>query len=481
MSNDTKVVVGLCAAVHPNMPGDDENVYKTIVRQMEILKKDLDFNLVVLHKPIHSEKDGQNARAFLEENKCDLSLLAFPSLPYGRAILPVLKVDSCLGLWAVPEPIKNGVLQLNSFCGLNMAGSIFANYVAKHDTPVKWFYDYADTDLFKKRFTVTLRAMRAIRALKYTRIGQIGELADGFENMHVDERTIEKKFGVYIQTRHTVEDIVQRAKKYDDREVRNVVEQITGDGSWNRERVTAEEINKMARVNKACMDFAEENNYTALAISCWTKFQKAYDLAVCGVMSRLNQAGIIAPCEADILSSVGMVVLKAMSGKIPTVNDMVALDYDDNSINLWHCGVAAKDWADEHGVSWDEHFNIGEYKNGIWDGTGVVADLSFKKGDVTVAAFQNDFKSIFVLTGSIINDKKPYYGSSGWMGNLKIGHDNIGISSLIDTIMTHRLTHHYPTIQGNYYEELAEFANWKKIDILKPVVYRPYMQIPDSG
>ena len=36
--NDNKVMVGLVAAVHPNMPGDDMGEYKKIIKQIEILK-----------------------------------------------------------------------------------------------------------------------------------------------------------------------------------------------------------------------------------------------------------------------------------------------------------------------------------------------------------------------------------------------------------------------------------------------------------
>ena len=46
--------------------------------------------------------------------------------------------------------------------------------------------------------------------------------ADGFENMYIDERELEKKLGTYRQTRHTVEDIVSRARGYDDAVVRRI-------------------------------------------------------------------------------------------------------------------------------------------------------------------------------------------------------------------------------------------------------------------
>jgi L-fucose isomerase-like protein len=477
MSND-KVIVGLTAAIHPGMPGDDIGVYKKIIKQLEPLKKEFDFDLITVKDPVRSEDDGKRVKTYFDESNVDFTMIFCPSLPYGRAILPLVKVNSYIGIWAVPEPTKNGVLQLNSFCGLNMVGTIIANYFTEYDIPFKWFYDYPDTQLFKDRLRITMKAIRAIKILKNTRIGQVGDLADGFENMYVDERILDKKFGTYIQTRHTVEDIVRRAKAYKDEEINKKLDEINKEGKWNKDHVSSEEMNRMARVNKALVDFAKDNNYNALAISCWTKFQEIYDLAVCGAMGRLNQAGIVAPCEADISSTVIMVVLKALSGKIPTINDMVSLDPDDTSINLWHCGVAGKDWANEDGITWDEHFNIGEQKDGKWNGKGVVADMTFKPGDITVATLLNDFNNLFILTGTVMKNKEAYYGSSGWVNNLKICGKSVDIKELLNTIMTHRVNHHYPTAYDNLYEELAEFAAWKKIKVFKPVEYENFMQNP---
>jgi len=477
---EEKIKVGLAAAVHPGMPGDDVGVYRRVIPQMEELAKEHTFDIVYIPDPIRTEDDGYKAKAFMEDNRVDFVMLFCPSLPFGRSILPLAGLNSYMGIWAVPEPTKEGVLQLNSFCGLNMVGSIFTNYFAAQDIRFKWFYDYPESELFRKRFSITIKVMKALKTIKSARIGQVGNLADGFENMYIDERDLKSKFGTYLQSRHTVEDIVRRAKAYPESEVDKVLQQILSEGRWNQENVSLEHMRRMARVNMALIDFARENNYHALAISCWTKFQEVYDVAVCGVMSRLNQMGIVAPCEADIPSTVIMLVLKALNDKIPTINDLVALDPDDNSINLWHCGVAAKDWADDKGITWDQHFNIGQYCDGRWCGKGVVADMDFKEGDITIATLNNDFNHLFVMTGSIMKDKKPYYGSSGWVNNLKIAGKETTILELINTIMVRGVNHHYPTAYDNLYEELAEFAFWKDIEIFQPVPYQNFMQKKNS-
>ncbi len=473
--------VGLCGAVHPNMPGDDRGVYKRVAGSMEKLQKELGFKLVALPKPVLSEADAQKAREFFDEEAVDITLIFNASLPFGRIILPLARVNSCLGLWSVPEPTKSGVLQLNSFCGLNMLGSIIAHYLNEYDIPFKWFYDFPESALFRERFSITLRAMRAMKLLRSSRIGQIGGLANGFENMYTDERVLEKKFGTYIQTRHTVEDIVTRAKSYDAEAVQQELKHMLGEGEWVKERVTSDAMEKSARVSLALLDFARENNYNALAVSCWPKFQEVYGVAVCAAMSRLNEAGIVAPCEADIAGAVNMLIFNAMNQGHAAFMDLVALDEEDRSVNFWHCGVTCRSWADERGVRWDGHFNIGSFMGEKWVGDGVVADLNLKQDKITVCTMDNNFDNLFILTGDVMPDKEGYFGGSGWVNNLKLNGSDISMYDLINTISVGRVNHHYSIAAGDLRAELMEFANWKGLKVLDVIPYQPYMQKPPVG
>ena len=378
MVEQTQLKIGLIGAVHPNMPGDDIGLYRYIVEAMEGRQEEDGYELCVVTDPLRSEEDGQRAKDLMVDKDVDLVMIFNASLPYGRCILPLADVKRPIGIWSVPEPVTSGVLQLNSFCGLNMLGSILQNYFVDEDIKYKWFYGMPDSDLFNDRFSITLRALRAIKVLKATRIGQIGDLADGFENLHVDERALYKRFGTTLQAHHTVEDLVMRAESYSVSELENYFNAIDADGRSDASSVSKRDLEKFARLNKAFDDFADIHNYNALAISCWSKFQEVYDIAVCGAMSRLNNNGIVAPCEADVTSAVTMLMLNAMNGDKASLNDMVALDDSDGSMNLWHCGVAPGCWADGCGVKWDAHFNIGEYEHGEWRGRGVVADMQFK-------------------------------------------------------------------------------------------------------
>jgi L-fucose isomerase-like protein len=473
-----KLTVALVGAVHPNMPGDDEGLFRRVAAEMETIAAEEGFSCVVFSELLHSEEDGERARRFCEENNADLVVLFNASLPFGRVILPLARVDARLALWSVPEPAKSGVLQLNSFCGTNMLGSIIGNYLDHYDIPFKYFYGLPGSGKFRKSFGVTLRALKAETALSEARIAQVGGLANGFENMYIDERDLEYRFGTRLHTRHTVEEIVQRADAFGTKQAARGTEEFVGASTRTADEVSKAQLEKAGRLYMAFREFAGENGYTALGISCWSRFQEIYGIAVCGVLSRLNDEGIVAACEGDIPAVVNMLIFNAMSGDRSSLNDLVAFDEDDSTINLWHCGVAPGCWAGNGGVCWDRHFNIGQYQGDEWKGEGVIADMQFRPGRITVATMDNFFDNLFILNGDVLKDKPGYHGSTGWVGNLELDGQPVTLDDLMNTIVVERVNHHYPAVYGDYRNELNEFAAWNRLNTLGVRPYTPYMQNP---
>lgn len=471
----TLIRIGITGAVHPNMPGDDAGLYRSVITALRERQEIDGFQLSVVAEVLHSEEDARIARDFLLEEDVDLILFFNASLPYGRCILPFADVKRPLVIWSVPEPRNDGILQLNSFCGMNLIGSILRNYFDGDDIRYKWFFGMPDSEMFQERFSVTLAALRAVKTLNNSRIGQIGELADGFENLHVDERVLKRRFGTVLQTEHTVKELVIRAESYTPSDIAPYLEAIYGAGEQTSS-VGKRAMEKFARLNRAFKDFAGMYDYNALAISCWSRFQELYDVAVCAAMSRLNDSGMVAPCEADVASAVTMLMLNALNGGRSSLNDMVAVDESDGSLNLWHCGVAPGCWADKCGVKWDAHFNIGDQENTEWHGHGVVAQMQFEPGPVTIAAIDNRFEKVFVMTGNVLENKPGYAGSSGWVGNLKINGEPVNIPDLINTIMVGGVNHHYSTARGHLSAEINEFAFWTGLEVLDKVPYQTHMQ-----
>jgi L-fucose isomerase-like protein len=470
-----RVRIGLTGAVHPNMPGDDAGLYQQVVAEVRALSATMGFDLSVLPEPLKTEEDGRRARDFMDGEQVDLTLIFNASLPYGRVILPLARVRSRLGLWSVNEPARDGVLQLNSFCGANMLASIIGQYLRHHRIEFKWFYGPTASAQFQERLRITVRALQALKRLRTARVAQIGGLADGFEDMYLDERVLEKRFGTTLYTRFTVEEIVRRAEAYPEKAVAAEVETFAREGKLDLKVLRSEHVDRSTRVFLALRDFDREGGYDALAVSCWARFQQVYGVAVCAALSRLNEAGLVTPCEADVGSAVMMLALNAIDGGRAALNDLVAFDEQDGSLNLWHCGVAPPSWADRGGVTWDNHFNIGKYAGAAWQGDGVVAHLRFRPGPVTVAAFSDELETLFLLTGTVA-EKQGYGGSSGWVKDLAVNGQRVDLPTLMNTLLVRRVTHHYPTASGDLAAELHELCAWAGIEVQDPVPYRPYLQ-----
>jgi hypothetical protein len=471
-----KVTIGLVDVMLGNMPGDENSLFPEIRSKMQELAKQLGFNLVIMEKPVLTEDEGETARKFMDDQKVDFTLILHSSLGSGRAFLPLARVNSCLGIWSIPEPATSGIMQLNAICGLNLYSAIIGNYMGDDHIPFKWFYGYMDNPLFIDRFKVTLNALKAVKKLRQSRIGLVGNIANGFENLNFDERIPEKKLGLKIFRRHTVEEIVRRAELYSAADVEKMTGQIVKEGAWNKETVTALSMERFARVSLAMDAFIEENNYDAIALSCWPKFQQVYDLAVCGVVSRLNERGIATSCEGDIPGVINMMMLNAISGQPSTMMDLAGLDDSDGSLLMWHCGPAPKSFADEQGLKWDAHFNIGCKCNGKWCGNGVIADLTFKPGQMTVSRLNNQFDRLLAVGCNAMANKQNYGGSGGWINHLEIGRQKLSNHDFMNTVIANRVDHHYEMTYGNFSDELFELAAWLGMEIIKPLQYENYMQ-----
>ncbi len=469
-----KLKIGFMGAIHPNMPGDDTGVLNKIMGDMEKMQNLYDYELVCIKEPLRSEEDAAKAVDFMNKEAVDFLMLITTSLGNGRVMIPVAKSNAPLGLWAIPEPVTCGVLQLNSFCGLNMFSAIIDKYWAHKDIRFKWFYGYPDSEMFKERFGITVKALKGVKAVKEARIGVIGDVANGFENFIFDERELNAKLGSYVYTRHGVPDIVKIAEGYSENEVSAYTAELLKVGKKS-DRLKDEHMAKFARTAMAFEQFAKENNYNALAINCWPTFQQYYNIAICSVMSHLNNIGIAASCEADVPGVLNMLMLNAISNDKAALMDLVSIDDKDNSVNLWHCGPAPACFANEKGVKWDNHFNIGKYCDGKWVGDGVVADLTFKPGKLTIARMSCTFDDMFVMTGDILN-KEGFEGSTGWMGNLTMQGTKLDAKMFIETLIDNRIDHHFPVVYGDISNELYELSAWLKLKTAQPVEYVPYMK-----
>ena len=102
------------------------------------------------------------------------------------------------------------------------------------------------------------------------------------------------------------------------------------------ERIGKDKIVNSVKMYLSIRKISEENDYSAVAFSCWPKLMPLEGMSGCLINALLNNTGIPAGCEADVLSTVSMLLLKILTGSSTVLMDLPKFDVKDNSLLLRH-------------------------------------------------------------------------------------------------------------------------------------------------
>ncbi|MCL5071933.1 MAG: hypothetical protein M1308_13720 [Actinobacteria bacterium] len=471
-----KLNIGLVGTYQLNFDGDKQGEINRAIKELAKLADEKEFNFFPITEGVVTNEDAEKACRELNSNNVDFALILNASFSAGE-IIPILsRVKGRIGLWAVPEPNKSGNLLLNSFCGMNMYGSIIGEYLMLNNILFKWFYGHACDELFVSRIEVTIKALQVIKNIASAKVALVGGIAPGFNDFYFDERIIKKRFGTDVFRLHEISEVLDRAKSASKDEVSKVMDGMKSDAvACCVENI---ELEKAARVYIALERMAHENGYQALAVSCWPKFWDEYNIAVCSVLSYLNQNNIVAACEGDISGAIAMLLLNYLGSGNSMLMDLSGFDEADQTVLMWHCGPAPSSFADDKGMRLCPH-PITKIK--CPDQTvrhlGVVGEQIFRQQEISILRIVRDFNEMLILTGEFLKTNKDgFVGSRGWLGKIEMLGKEISVRDLINTIMVQRLPHHYPIIAGKHLDDLLEIGAWLGIKPVEQVPYKNYIQ-----
>ncbi len=454
--------VGLAGLYFANFEALKYDIYGQAVTSVKEICSSLGLESVCLDKPVGTVDEAEQGIKELNEAGIDFLILQASSLCLGDVIKPFVEGSFPIGFWAVEEPTLKGELQLNSFTGFNMAVSI-ARHCSKK-TDYTWFFGNGDK-LFRQRLARTLRALDSIKRLRASRVGVIGGTVPTFDNLSYDSGEIAKRLGVEI-VEYGIDEFlnaVGNTKPEDASEeiqdLKEAASQIKTEPIW---------IDKTGTLLKNLKHFAQSEKLDAMALRCWPEFQSVLNMAPCAAVARMNDYKIPVSCEGDVPGAVSMLIGRLISGNAVTMNDLVAVDPENDLIQMWHCGPGPKSWADEKGWILDYHHTLNRRVAEGDPKTGLSADISFKKMPVTTLRLSSAGDSMFVMEGEVVEGRHaPYPGSGGWMGNLTINGESLSLEEFIETLAVYGLEHHYPMMMGHHETICREMANWAGLTVKK--------------
>ena len=476
MTDRKKVKVGYISLIQLNFRGDKQAQHDRSVKDLERLSEELDFTLYITDELIYTPAQAAAAAACIRGEGVDLLLVQNTSFASGFLINAIADAAPYIGLWAVPEQTNRGPLPQNSFCGINLNASILKEYLSFKNVKYKWFFGNADDALFTRRLAVTLRAISAVKNTCGSTVLHIGGTASGFTDFYFDERKLLNRFGVNVID---VEygDIKSRAESYSEAQIDALSADMAGSANFISEFAKGK-LRYNAMVYQSVWDTAAENGASAVAMSCWPRFRQDWGFTPCAVFGRLNENGLITACEGDVLSAVSMLLLKHAADFEPILMDLVSFDRQDDTMQLWHCGVGSCTYAKGGSIGIDTHFNPGpkDPEKG-WLSAGPVATMNFAPAPFTCMRLTRDCDAMMVFSGDIIDKQPTYHGSSGWIANLSHDGSKLSALDLTNTIMAYGFQHHYPLVRGDAEAVIMEIAAWKDITVIENIEYRDYLQL----
>ncbi len=409
----------------------------------------------------------------LQQSQVDALVVLQATFTDSQAIVALTEaIDAPVVSWSFPEARTGGRLRLNSLCGSNLA----AHALLRRGRTLRHLHLAPDSDDAEQvlgsllndpappgtrpcneRCDITAadrqRALDAASSLAGRRIGVIGDHPAGFDPCRYDAEQVQALTGMSVDAIE-LRVLFEAADSVDDEtlvRVRTRVEQDL-DGL---DRLDAHASTQSMRLYGGLRHLADRREWAAVATRCWPECMTEYGGAACTPQAMLSEDGTPGMCEADVYGCITALVLAELSGSTPFISDLVDVDRDDGTAVIWHCGLAGlslRNAAD--GAKAVDHPNRG---------VPLLNEFALRPGRVTIARVSQaaDQLSLVVGTGEMLDRPRPFWGTSG-----VVRLDN-PIDSVLETIMSGGLEHHYGIAYGDHRGALLALAELWEVPVIE--------------
>ncbi|MCF7913467.1 MAG: fucose isomerase [Candidatus Cloacimonetes bacterium] len=168
------------------------------------------------------------------------------------------------------------------------------------------------------------------------RIGQIGKPSDWLVASSPSAKTVKDYWGADLIDIELA-DLKQLYSQISQTECANASAALTS-SSQKIIEPSEQDITNNVKVYLAMKKLIQRYSLDAVTLRC---FDLVLDLGTtgCFALSRLNDEGVIAGCEGDIVSTLGMLFSYQKTGILPWMANPSSLDIKHNSLILAHCTV----------------------------------------------------------------------------------------------------------------------------------------------
>lgn len=174
------------------------------------------------------------------------------------------------------------------------------------------------------------------RAMTRARIGLVGAPSDWLVASSPKVATVRETWGPTVVP-VDMEDVARRLEAISEAELEPVVCDLEAGASEVLEPA-ASDLEEAARIAVALKRLVADHRLDALTVRCFDLVQQRRTTG-CFALAQLTDDGVIAGCEGDLVSTVGMLWARELTGGTPWMANPARIDPDQNTLWLAHCTV----------------------------------------------------------------------------------------------------------------------------------------------
>ncbi len=302
------------------------------------------------------------------------------------------------------------------------------------------YFDSHDDASAKIKLTDAIAEYEAYLRLKRKRIGMFGEPSDWLVASMQSGEIVKKAWGPEVIPVE-ISEAIEMFETIRGNEAKELSDEFRNKADYVKEPSDSE-LEDTAKVYMILKELIDKYELDTITVRCFD-FLPSIKNTGCYALAELNDEGITAGCEGDIVSALGMLWVKELLGKSAWMANPSRIYPERNELELAHCTIPLG-MTDGYGIRSHFESNLG---------IGIAGKL--KKEPVTLLRIGGkDLKQIWLAEGEIIE--------SGCRENLCRTQATVKLDDTenISELLENPLGNHTILIEGRNKEYLLKW--WKK-------------------
>jgi L-fucose isomerase-like protein len=321
---------------------EDAHHYKKLTEQI-LQKWEVDFiniDSITREGLLVTTKDSKLAAELFQREGVDALFVPHVNFGTEEAVAQLAReLDKPVLLWGPRDeaPLPDGTRLRDTQCGLFAT----SNVLQKYGVPFSYIVNSRiDTVVFERGVKNFLCAARAANAFHGARIGQVDPRPGNFYTVIVNEQDLLSRWGIetvplsLVRVEKSVKEMVKTDRRVED-EVELIKRRI------KIKNIESEMLSRIAALKLYLLDWAQDENLSAIAFKCHEDLQLALGIYPCFVNGELTSLGVPVTCETDIHGALTSLLLYNATNTeaVPFFADLtIRHPENDNAELLWHCG-----------------------------------------------------------------------------------------------------------------------------------------------